>query len=74
VIEDAKHFGEWDMRDPASWVILRVVQAQNDFSHAISLVGCYGANDRVLEETIAERIKAIAALQEAIEKESRGFE
>jgi hypothetical protein len=74
-IEDSKrYFGQWDICDPVSWAILRVVQAQNDFSHAIDLTVSYGADNRVLEEAIAERIKAIVALQNAIEEEPRGFQ
>jgi hypothetical protein len=73
-IEDCKrYFGQWDECDPVSWAILRVVQAQNDFSHAMELYACYDVNFRVIEEAIAERIKAIAALQQAIEKQPRGF-
>jgi hypothetical protein len=73
-VEDAKRdFGQWDMCDPVSWAILRVVEAQNDLAHVIGLVACEGINGRVLEEAIAERIKAIAALQKAIEEEPRGF-
>jgi len=41
MVEDAKrHFGEWDYCDPVVWAILRVVQAQNDLSHAIDEVAC----------------------------------
>jgi hypothetical protein len=75
VIEDCKrYFGQWDAYDPVSWAILRVVQAQNDFSHAMELTACYGVDDCVVEEAIAERIKAIAALQQAIGQEPRGFQ
>lgn len=74
-MEDCKrYFGQWDRYDPVSWAILRVVQAQNDFSHAINLTVNYSADNRLLEEAIAERIKAIAALQRAIEEEPRGFQ
>jgi hypothetical protein len=76
VVEDAKrHFGEWDMCDPVVWAILRVVEAQSNLAHAIDL-GAYADidNARVLEQAIAERIKAIAALQRAIEQEPRGFQ
>jgi hypothetical protein len=73
VIEDCKrYFGQWDAYDPVSWAILRVVQAQNDVSHAFDLLAMYSADDRVLEEAFAERIKAIAALQRAIEEKPRG--
>jgi hypothetical protein len=35
-VEDAKRdFGQWDMCDPVSWAILRVVEAQNDLAHVI---------------------------------------
>jgi hypothetical protein len=75
VIEDCKrYFGQWDMYDPVSWAILRVVQAQNDFSHAIHLTIWEGVDGRVVEEAIEERIKAIIALQMAIKKEPRGFQ
>jgi hypothetical protein len=68
-VEDAKRdFGQWDMCDPVSWAILRVVEAQNDLAHVIGLVACEGINGRVLEEAIAERIKAIAALQRQLKK------
>jgi hypothetical protein len=74
-IEDAKrYFGQWDMCDPVCWAILRVVQAQNDFAYAIEQVACYGANERAVEQAIAERLATIAALQKAIEKEPRGFQ
>jgi hypothetical protein len=73
VVEDAKrYFGQWDMCDPVVWAILRVVQAQNDFAHAID-EGSYGENERMVEAAIKERRKAIAALQEAFEDEPRGF-
>jgi hypothetical protein len=75
VIEDCKrHFGQWDAYDPVSWAILRVVQAQNDFSYAMEQNVCYGVGDHVVEEAIAERIKAIAELQQAIQEEPRGFQ
>ena len=75
VVEDAKrYFGQWDICDPVVWAILRVVQAQNDFAHAIDQNVNYGANDRVVEAAIKERRKAIAALQEALEGEPRGFQ
>jgi hypothetical protein len=75
VVEDARqHFGEWDMCDPVVWAILRVVQAQNDFAHAIEEIENYGEDERMVEAAIAERIKAIAALQKAIEQEPRGFQ
>ena len=75
VVEDAKrHFGQWDMCDPVVWAILRVVQAQSDFAHAIDQVVIYGVNERVVEQAIAERLAAIADLQKAIEEEPRGFQ
>jgi hypothetical protein len=73
-VEDARqHFGDWDMCDPVVWAILRVVQAQNGFAHAIEEVE-NGEDERMVEAAIAERIKAIAALQEAIKQEPRGFQ
>jgi hypothetical protein len=75
VVEDARrYFGQWDMCDPVVWAILRVVQAQNDFAHAIDQVVNDGVNERVVEAAIKERRKAIAALQEALEREPRGFQ
>jgi hypothetical protein len=74
VIDDCKrYFGQWDECDAVSWAILRVVQAQNDFSRAMELYAYNDVSDRVIEEAIAERIKSIAALQQAIKKEPRGF-
>jgi hypothetical protein len=73
--EDVKrYFGQWDMYDPVVWAILRVVQAQNDFAHAMEQVALYGVNERVVEAAIKERRGAIAALQEALEDEPRGFQ
>ena len=75
VVEDVKRdFGQWDMCDPVVWAILRVVQAQNDFAHAMDQAVAYGEDQRVVEEAIEERRKAIAALQEALEDEPRGFQ
>ena len=75
VIEDARrYFGQWDMCDPVVWAILRVVQAQNDFAHAIDQVVSYGVNERVVEAAIKERRKAIAALQETLERGPPGFQ
>jgi hypothetical protein len=75
VVEDAKrHFGQWDMCDPVVWAILRVVQAQSDFAYAIDQVVIYSINERIVEQTIAERREAIAALQKALEEEPRGFQ
>jgi hypothetical protein len=69
LVEDCKrYFGQWDECDPVSLAILRVVQAQNDFAGAIAS----GSDDQVFEEAVAERIKAITALQKAIEKDPRG--
>jgi hypothetical protein len=73
-VEDAKrYFGLWDICDPVVWAILRVVSAQNDLMKAIEL-SVRGVDNRVVEHPIAERIKAIAALQKAIEQEPRGFQ
>jgi len=70
--EDARrHFGQWDVGDPVAWAILRVVQAQNDYAHSIDLVADYGVNERVVEAATKERREAIAALQEALEREPR---
>ena len=75
VVKDAKRgFGEWDPCDPVVWAILRVVKAQTDFAHAIEENVAYGENDDVVEAAIEERRKAIAALQEALEREPRGFQ
>jgi hypothetical protein len=75
LIKDAKrHFGQWDICDPVVWAILRVVQAQNDFAHAIDQAVNYGVNERVVEMAIQERRDAIAALQEALKREPRGFQ
>ena len=69
-IEDAKrYFGQWDICDPVSWAIIRVVQAQNDLAHAIN-----EAAERMVEQAIAERHGAIAALQRALRREPRGFQ
>jgi hypothetical protein len=72
--ETERHFGKWDVADPVVWAILRVVQAQNDFAHAIYAVSDEGAPQRMLEAAITERREAIAALQEALAKEPRGFQ
>ena len=75
VVEDAKrYFGQWDMCDPVVWAILRVVKAQNNFAHAMEQAVAYGENDGVVEAAIKERREAIAALQEALEDEPRGFQ
>lgn len=74
-VEDARrHFGEWDMEDPVVWAILRVVQAQNDFAHAILSCELNGVSYRMLEAAIDERREAIAALQRALASEPRGFQ
>jgi hypothetical protein len=74
-VEDAKRgFGEWDACDPVVWALLRTVQAQSALAHAIEEVACYGEDARILEDAIAERLAAIAALQEAIKQEPRGFQ
>jgi len=62
------------MCDPVAWAILRVVQAQNDFAHAVSEVTAYGASERMIEAAIEERREAIRALQLAFEREPRGFQ
>jgi hypothetical protein len=73
--EDAKrYFGQWDMYDPVVWALLRVVQAQNDFAHAMEQAALYGVNERVVEAAIKERREAVAALQEALEDEPRRFQ
>jgi hypothetical protein len=75
VVEDAKrYFGQWDMCDPVVWAILRVVQAQTAFAHAMEQEVAYGEDERVVEAAIEERRKAIVALQEAIKDEPRGFQ
>jgi len=50
------------------------VQAQNDFADAMDQVANYGVDERMVEAAIEERRKAIAALQEALEDEPRGFQ
>src|SRR5215831_7292900 len=75
VVEDAKrYFGQWDMADPVVWAILRVVEAQNDLAQAIDGWVNSGLDESLLEAAIKERRDAIAALQEAIEREPRGFQ
>ena len=74
MVEDAKrHFGQWDMCDPVVWAILRLVQAQNDFVHAIDQANTYGVNERVVEAAIKDRRNSIAALQEVLKQEPCGF-
>lgn len=74
-VEDAKrYFGLWDMQDPVTWAILRVVQAQNDLANAVYVAVEYANNTRMVEEAIEERIKAIIGLQTALEEEPRGFQ
>jgi hypothetical protein len=74
VAEDAKrYFGQWDMCDPVCWAIIRVVQAQNDFAHAM-MQRAEGMGEGPVEQAITERLAAIDALQEAIEEEPRGFQ
>jgi hypothetical protein len=55
------------MYDPVVWAILRVVQAQNDLAHAFDRFAAYGT-ERMVEQAIAERREAVAALQKAIEE------
>ena len=75
VVEDAKrYFGQWDIADPVVWAILRVVEAQNDLAKAIDGQLNSGLDESLLEAAIKERRDAIAALQEAIEREPRGFQ
>jgi len=75
MVEDAKrYFEQWDMCDPVAWAILRVVQAQNDLAHAICEDVIHGAPKRAVEAAITERHQAITALQEALEREPRGFQ
>ena len=74
VVEDAKRdFGRRDMCDPVVWAILRVVQAQNDFAHAIDQANTYGVNERVVEAAIKDRRNSIAALQEVLKHEPYWF-
>ena len=62
VVEDAKrHFGQWDMCDPVVWAILRVVQAQNDFAHAMDQVAAYGVNERVRRAKLGDRNIVVVA-------------
>jgi hypothetical protein len=74
VVADAKrHFGLWDTCDPVVWALIAVVQAQNDLAHAIEQDVSGGA-ERMVEDAISERIKAINALVKAIKDEPRGFQ
>jgi hypothetical protein len=74
LVEDCKrYFGQWDIEDPVVWAILRVVQAQNDLADAINQDSEIG-NKGGVESAIAERRDAIAALQEALKREPRGFQ
>jgi hypothetical protein len=72
VKECQRNFGRWDVCDPVVWAIVRVVQAQNDFAHAIEETIASRSDDRIFEEAAEERIKATAALQRAIEKGPHG--
>jgi ADP-ribosylglycohydrolase len=73
--EKAKHgFGEWDALDPVAEAILRVVQAQNDFAHAIGESVAYGGGDDAVEAAIEKRRKAIVALTGALASEPRGYQ
>jgi hypothetical protein len=49
------------------------VQAQSDLAHATDQYASYGLEGAV-EPAIAERANAIAALQEALKEEPRGFQ
>jgi hypothetical protein len=72
VAEDAKrYFGQWDAFDPVCWAILRVVEAQNDLAHAYDMSAAL-ALEKGVDEAIAERIEAIAALQKVIEEYPSG--
>ena len=74
MVEDAKHdFGRWDMCDPVVWAILRLVQAQTDFAHAIDQANTYGVNERVVEAAIKDRRNSIAAQQEVLNHEPYWF-
>ena len=74
MVEGAKRdFGQWDMCDPVVWAILRLVQAQTDFAHAIDQANTYGVNERVVEAAIKDRRNSIAALQEVLKQEPCGF-
>jgi hypothetical protein len=53
---------------------MRVVVAQNRLARAIEHYAETGTDDPQLEVVIAERIEAIAALQEAIREEPRGYQ
>ena len=75
VVEDVKrYFGQWDICDPVVWAILRVVEGQNDLAQAIDGQVNSGLDESLLEAAIEERRQAVAALQEAIEREPRGFQ
>jgi len=75
LVEDAKrYFGQWDSCDPVVWAILRVVEAQNALAHAICEDVIHGAPRRAVEAAIKDRREAITALQEALEREPRGFQ
>jgi hypothetical protein len=75
VVENALHgFGEWDVGDPVTWAILHVVRAQTDLAHAIDEYANYNENKYGVEVAIEERRKAIAALQEALAQEPRGYQ
>jgi hypothetical protein len=73
VLEDAKrYFGEWDMCDPVSWAILRVVQAQNDLADAIDqCANGLPPAERMRKDAIAERRAAIDALLQVFKQNPR---
>jgi hypothetical protein len=71
LVRDAKrHFGLWDTGDPVVWALLRVVQAQNDLAHAIERDADMGA-ERMVEDAIGERVKAVDALVAVLKEDSR---
>jgi hypothetical protein len=77
-VELAKRgFGQWDQCDPVVRALLRVVTAQSDLSRAITYSATIAEWDdgaAAVEAEIAERRKAIVALQKALEQEPRGFQ
>jgi cbb3-type cytochrome oxidase cytochrome c subunit len=71
LVRDAKrHFGLWDTGDPVVRALLRVVQAQNDLAHAIERDADMGA-ERMVEDAIGERVKAVDALVAVLKEDSR---
>jgi hypothetical protein len=72
VDECRRHFGEWDNDDPVVLALLHVVQAQNDLALAIEQTIASDSDDRIFEDAVVERIRAIEALGRAIESHPRG--